>query len=203
MNKTETKIKQATIHYVLNWLNKKSEYEKQISKLNDEKDVDKAYIIANRYARNYIHLSKADEKEKFLKCVDELANKWVENGNKWIDEDFSNVEEVDKQQITNEVENESNQVTVETLGNSIVNESDNRFVEKIIESDVDIENKCKIRNVEEKNSLLLMKAFFENNLVKIKKEFLDKFNINKELIGYRDGSEVYYCEGINGVFEIF
>ena len=194
MNKISKETKQATIHYVLNWLNKNCEYEKQICKLSDEKDINKAYVISNRYARNYIHLGIADKKAKFLQCINELVNKCG-------DEDSPN-EVNESQNITNEVDNQSSQVTVETLGNDIVKESDKGFIEKINESDEDINNKCKLRNIEKENFLLLMKSFFENNIIKVKKDFLDRVDVEKKLIGYKDGSEVYYYEGLNGVFEI-
>ena len=202
MEPTSVKIKNATIRLVLNILSKDDSKKKFCEKLSGENDLDSAYKIANRYARNYIHHKVKEEKDKFIVKVEKLAEKWVANGNKWLEEDYADYGVIKENEITNCGTNETVIVTVETLGNAIVNESDETYIEKINESDKDIENKCANRKKEESYYELLMTALMNNNINKVKKEFIDKFNVKKELIGYKEDIEVYYCEGIKGVFQI-
>ena len=202
MNKTSEKIKQATIMFVLNYLSKDESKKKLCEKLSSKNDLDNAYDTANRYARDYIHHKIKEEKDKFLIEVEKLADKWVANGNKWIEEDYVTYEIIEENEVKDSGTSETEIVTVETLGNGIVNESDEAYIEKIEESDKDIENRCNDRKNDAIFSTLLMAALIDNNINKVKKEFLDRFNVKKELIGYKDGIEVYYCEGINGVFQI-
>jgi hypothetical protein len=202
MNKTAEQVKQATIMFVLNYLSKDDSKEKFCKKLSGEDDLDSAYKIANRYARKYIHHKVKEERDKFLSEVEKLADKWVANGNKWLEQDYSDYVVIEENAIANSGTSETEIVTVETLGNGIVNECDEAYIEKITESDNDIENRCNNRKKEEMFSTLLITAFIDNNINKVKREFLDRFNVKKELIGYKDGVEVYYCEGINGVFQI-
>lgn len=202
MEATCSEFKKATIRLVLNVLSKDDSKKKFCEKLSCEKDLGKAYIIANRYARNFIHHKVKEEKDKFILEVEKLADKLVANGNKWLEEEYGNYEVIKENEIKNSGTNETEIVTVESLGNAIVNESDETYIEKINESDKDIENKCANRKKEESYYELLMTALMNNNINKVKKEFIDKFNVKKELIGYKEDIEVYYCEGINGVFEI-
>ena len=202
MNKTSEKIKQATIMFVLNYLSKDESKKKLCEKLSSKNDLDNAYDTANRYARDYIHHKIKEEKDKFLIEVEKLADKWVANGNKWIEEDYVTYEIIEENEVKDSGTSETEIVTVETLGNGIVNESDEAYINKINESDKEIENRCNNRKNEAIFSTLLMTALIDNNINKVKKEFLDRFNVKKELIGYKEGIEVYYCEGINGVFQI-
>ena len=47
-----------------------------------------------------------------------------------------------------------------------------------------------------------MKLFFGETSYKIKKEFIDKLDIKKVLVGYKNGNEVYYSEEFNSLYEI-
>jgi hypothetical protein len=183
-------------------LSKDESKKKLCEKLRIKNDLDNAYDTANRYARDYIHHKIKEEKDKFLIEVGKLAKKWVANGNKWLEQDYSDYVVIEENAMANSGTSETEIVTVETLGNGIVNESNEEYIEKINESDSDIENSCNKRKKEAIFSTLLMTALIDNNINKVKKEFLDRFNVKKELIGYKDGIEVYYCEGINGVFQI-
>ena len=42
----------------------------------------------------------------------------------------------------------------------------------------------------------------EKGVNRFSKKFLDSIGVEKELVGFRDEVEVYYCKGVNGIFEI-
>ena len=48
----------------------------------------------------------------------------------------------------------------------------------------------------------LISSALERGVKKFKKEFLDSFGIEAKLIGEGDDIELYYCDDVNGVFEI-
>lgn len=189
MNRTETNFKNGVIKLVINKLNESGRKEKFIKKLESIEDVDKAYIVANRYARNHIHYCQKKKKEKFINEANKLSEIWVKNGNKWIDEE--SIEKIDDTEIVNNEVEEA----------KIINETDEEFIEKIKDSDKSIEVKSNVDS-NSKDSKILFKLLFENISVKVKKEFVDKLEIDKVLVGYKDGVEVYYSESVNEYFEM-
>ena len=85
--------------------------------------------------------------------------------------------------------------------NDIVGETDDKFISEIQKSDKSIDRRNLIRR--ETNSISqLMKVFFGETSFKIKREFIDKLDIDKVLVGYKNGNEVYYSEEFNSLYEI-
>lgn len=86
--------------------------------------------------------------------------------------------------------------------NDIVGETDDKFISEIQKSDKSIEIRNKLINREKDSISHLMKLFFGETSYKIKKEFIDKLDIKKILVGYKNGNEVYYSEEFNSLYEI-
>lgn len=189
MEKTKESTKVGVIREVINCLTEKGRSEKLIKNLENIEDVDKAYIVANRYARNYIHYGDKRKKLKFINEAKRLSEIWVKNGNKWIDEEI--IENIDEARKVNDKIEEA----------QIIDETDEVFVEKIMDSDNSIELKSKVKGISN-DSKLLFKLLFENISVSVKKEFIEKLDIDKVLVGYKDGVEVYYSESVNKFFEM-
>lgn len=189
MNRTELSTKVGVIREVINCLTEKGKSERLINKLESIKDVDKAYIVANRYARNYIHYGNKSKKLKFINDSNKLSEMWIKNGNKWIDEE------------TNEKKSDTEKVNSEIAKAQIIDETDEEFIEKIKDSDNRIETKSNVNDIS-KESEMIFKLLFEDISVKVKKEFVDKLDIDKVLVGYKDGVEVYYSKIVNGYFEM-
>ena len=72
MNKTKVSFKCGIIKEVINELKEKGGFEKLIRKLEGKKEVDKAYVTANRYARKYIHNGKKDKRDRFINNAKKL-----------------------------------------------------------------------------------------------------------------------------------
>ena len=47
----------------------------------------------------------------------------------------------------------------------------------------------------------IIKMAIEKGVNKFSKKFLDLIGIEKELVGFRDDVELYYCKGVNSIFE--
>lgn len=189
MNKTKESTKVGVIKEVINCLTEKGRSETLIKKLENIEDVDKAYIVANRYARNYIHYGDKRKKLKFINEANRLSEIWVKNGNKWIDEEIID-NTVDTKKVNDKIEEAK-----------IIDETDEVFIEKIMDSDNSIEMKSNVKSISN-DSNLLFKLLFENISVKVKKEFIEKLDIDKVLVGYKNGVEVYYCESVNKYYEM-
>ena len=182
MNKTKVSFKCGIIKEVINELKEKGGFEKLIRKLEGKKEVDKAYVTANRYARKYIHNGKKDKRDRFINNAKKLEEKWISNGNKWIEDDYKKVEMI---------------TVCDIKSNEIIKESDNEFIRKIEESEKGI-----IVKEKEKIDSMILKTIFGDIAIKLKKEFLEKIDIDKELICYKNGVEVYYSKSVNGLFEV-
>jgi hypothetical protein len=88
------------------------------------------------------------------------------------------------------------------VNNNIVNESDDEYIKKIEVAEKDILERQKLIEKEKFNQDILMKYLFGEIPLKIKNEFTDKLNIDKVLVGYKNGNEVLYCEKYNCIYEI-
>lgn len=86
--------------------------------------------------------------------------------------------------------------------NDIVGETDEKFISEICKCDNSIEVKRNDANSSKSNLSHLIKLFFGKTEFKIKREFINKLDIKKELIGYKNGNEVYYSEEFNSLYEI-
>lgn len=190
---TELWFKAGVCKAVVNNLKERGYKPQRREYLEGIKDVDKAYVIANRYIRNYIPLDDKKVKKEFWKEVNRLAKKCPMDCNKWLEiEEPKEVEEV----------------KVNEFDNVIVEESDELFVSKIEEADksnmcvqdsklVEVidENKCTL------DGILLIKMAIEKGVNKFSKKFLDLIGIEKEFVGFRDDVELYYCKSVNSIFE--
>lgn len=190
MEKTSLEFKEATIKYVLNELSKDDSKKNQFKKLSGENDLDSAYVIANRYARKYIHFKEKKKKDKFLKEVEKLSKVFVANGNKWVDK---NEEISDSQETKTEIH--QNEIISQ---NEIVKDSNEEFTDKIEMADKSISNQIsKIMNGE-----IMIKALINNDIIQLSKEFVEKLGIKTNLIGKKGDVELYYCDGFSVVFQI-
>jgi len=88
------------------------------------------------------------------------------------------------------------------VNNEIVNESDEEYIEKVEVAEKNISERQKLIEKEKFNQEILMKYLFGEIPLKIKSEFTDKLNIDKVLVGYKNGNEVLFCEKYNCIYEI-
>ena len=86
--------------------------------------------------------------------------------------------------------------------NDIVGETDDKFISEIQKSDKSIDRRNKLIKTEKDSISHLMRLFFGETSFKIKREFIDKLEIDKVLVGYKNGNEVYYSEEFNSLYEI-
>ena len=86
--------------------------------------------------------------------------------------------------------------------NDIVGETDDKFISEIQKSDKSIDRRRNLIKRETNSISQLMKVFFGETSFKIKREFIDKLDIDKVLVGYKNGNEVYYSEEFNSLYEI-
>ena len=190
---TELWFKAGVCKAVVNNLKERGYKPQRREYLESIKDVNSAYVIANRYIRKYISLTSKKEKNEFWKEVNRLAKKCPIDCNKWL--------EIDEEKVLEEV-------NVSEYDNVIIEESDEQFISKIEEADksnmlvydsksVEVidENKCSF------DGMSLFKMAIEKGVNKFSKKFLDLIGIEKELVGFRDDVELYYCKGVNSIFE--
>lgn len=86
--------------------------------------------------------------------------------------------------------------------NDIVGETDEKFISEIRKHDKSIDRRNKLIKMEKDSISRLMRLFFGETSFKIKREFIDKLDIDKVLVGYKNGNEVYYSEEFNSLYEI-
>lgn len=86
--------------------------------------------------------------------------------------------------------------------NDIVGETDDKFISEIQKHDKSIDRRNKLIKTEKDSISHLMRLFFGETSFKIKREFIDKLDIDKVLVGYKNGNEVYYSEEFNSLYEI-
>ena len=179
---------------VVNNLKERGIMPKQRKYLESVEDVDKAYIIANRYKRNYISLDDKKDRKEFSKQVSKYEKLYLEsNSSKWL---------IDGGIVT------TNEANEKTFDNVLVCESDELFVSKIEEADksvISIQDSELVEVIDESKCTLdgisLIKMAVEKGVNKFSKKFLDLIGIEKELVGFRDDVELYYCKGVNSIFE--
>ena len=86
--------------------------------------------------------------------------------------------------------------------NDIVGETDEQFTDKICKADKSINVNANVAQIEKKQLSHLKESLFNEIAIKIKKEFIDKLEIDKELFGYKNGNIVYYCKEYDCLYEI-
>lgn len=190
--KTDSWLKFGVVKAVVNNLKKEGKHPKELAYLESVENVDRAYVIANRYARNYIHLKDIKKKEDFLGFAKQLGIKWINNGNKWLDED----------DLIVEFKNDNKMNDLEVL--EVVNESNDEFIYAIQMADNSLNKSGSIEkkeNIEEKqkalNGVKIISMIIENNVLQLNKGFFNKLNVNGELIGKYKDNDLYFCEDLN------
>ena len=190
---TELWFKAGVCKAVVNNLKERGYKPQRREYLESIKDVDKAYVIANRYIRKYISFTSKKEKNKFWEEVDRLAMICPIDCNKWL--------ETDEAKILKEAK-------VSEYDNVIVEESDEQFISKIEEADDSnmlVSDSKLVEVIDESkggfDGMSLFKMAIEKGVNKFSKKFLDLIGIEKELVGFRDDVELYYCKGVNSIFE--
>lgn len=190
--KTDSWLKVGVCKAVVNNLKESGKHPKELAYLESVNDVDKAYVIANRYARNYIHLKDIKKKEDFLVVAKQLGINWMQNGNKWLDED-NNIVEIDKP------------FEIKDLNVlEIVNESDEEFLSKIEMADKSIIKNKEVESSKESkptqkllDGSAIIAMIFENKILRFDKSFMEKISLKKEFVGEYNGSDLYFCENLN------
>lgn len=197
---TELYYKHGVIKGVISYLRNNNEKIKRVEYLESIKDVNKAYIIANRYIRNYIHFEKKKDMNAFRYGLARLGEKWLKNGEKWLEEDSV---------VKIEPKTKGKKAECITSNIEITNESNEEFLRAITLSDNSIkrnnsEEDKKIEFVmsDENNGISLMKLAIENGVNKFNANFLDSIGIDKVLVGYKNDTALYYCKSVNGLFEV-
>lgn len=190
--KTDSWLKVGVCKAVVNNLKESGKHPKELAYLESINDVDKAYVIANRYARNYIHLKDIKKKEDFLDVAKQYGFKWVQNGNKWLDEDNNNVEKEKQLEIKD----------LNVL--ELVNESNKEFLSKIEMADKSIIKNKEVESSKESkptqkllDGSAIIAMIFENKILRFDKSFMEKISLKKEFVGEYNGSYLYFCENLN------
>ena len=190
--KTDSWLKVGVCKAVVNNLKESGKHPKELAYLESVNDVDKAYVIANRYARNYIHLKDIKKKEDFLDVAKQYGVKWVQNGNKWLDEDNNNVEKEKQLEIKD----------LNVL--ELVNESNEEFLSKIEMADKSIIKNKEVESSKESkptqkllDGSAIIAMIFENKILRFDKSFMEKISLKKEFIGEYNGSDLFFCENLN------
>ena len=190
--KTDSWLKVGVCKAVVNNLKESGKHPKELAYLESINDVDKAYVIANRYARNYIHLKDIKKKEDFLDVAKQYGFKWVQNGNKWLDEDNNNVEKEKQLEIKD----------LNVL--ELVNESNEEFLSKIEMADKSIIKNKEVESSKESkptqkllDGSAIIAMIFENKILRFDKSFMEKISLKKEFVGEYNGSYLYFCENLN------
>lgn len=179
---------------VVNNLKEKGIMPKQREYLESVEDVDKAYIIANRYKRKYISLDDKKDRKEFSKQVSKYEKLYLKsNRSKWL---------IDGGIVT------TNEANEKTFDNVLVCESDELFVSKIEEADksvISIQDSELVEVIDESKCTLdgisLIKMAVEKGVNKFSKKFLDLIGVEKEFVGFRDNVELYFCKSVNIIFE--
>ena len=158
-------------------------------------------VIKQNYIKNVINVLERSNKEREIKLIskqNDLTKKYKraqsfvrENKSIFTDEDLYKININQYQKNDNGLYN-----------NDIVGETDDEFIIEIQNSDKSIDKRDKSFKRKRDSMSNLMKLFFGETSYKIKKEFIDKLDIDKVLVGYKNGNEVYYSEEFNSLYEI-
>ena len=190
--KTDSWLKVGVCKAVVNNLKESGKHPKELAYLESVNDVDKAYVIANRYARNYIHLKDIKKKEDFLDVAKQYGVKWMQNGNKWLEEDNNNVEKEKQLEIKD----------LNVL--ELVNESNEEFLSKIEMADKSIIKNKEVESSKENkptqkllDGSAIIAMILENKIIRFDKSFMEKISLKKEFVGEYNGSDLYFCENLN------
>ena len=158
-------------------------------------------VIKQNYINNVINVLEKSNKEREIKLIskqNDLTKKY-KRAQSFVRENKSIFTDVDLYKISiNQYQKNDNGL----YNNDIIGESDDKFISEIQKSDKSINRREKLINREKDSISNLMRLFFGETSFKIKKEFIDKLDIDKVLVGYKNGNEVYYSEEFNSLYEI-
>lgn len=158
-------------------------------------------VIKQNYINNVINVLKKNNKEREIKLIskqNDLTKKY-KRAQSFVRENKSIFTDVDLYKISiNKYQKNDNGL----YNNDIIGEADDKFISEIQKSDKSINRREKLINREKDSISHLMRIFFGETSFKIKKEFIDKLDIDKVLVGYKNGNEVYYSEEFNSLYEI-
>lgn len=207
-NMTKESFKHGVIKAVLVNLEKRNIKPSRVEYLKSIKDVDKAYIIANRYIRTYLKFDNKKERLKFFKVANDLGDNWEKNGNKWLDDDKSNKKKKSNRSSNTDLKPLSSEQTNKVLC-ELVNESNDDFIHSIEIADKSIASQNSSKNdenlIENSNAscgISILKLAIDKGVDKISKEFLENAGIEKVLVGYKNDVALYFCNSVNGIFEV-
>lgn len=158
-------------------------------------------IIKQNYINNVINVLERSNKEREIKLIskqNDLTKKY-KRAQSFVRENKSIFTDVDLYKISiNQYQKNDNGL----YNNDIVGETDEKFISEIQKHDKSIDRRRNLIKKETNSISQLMKVFFGETSFKIKREFIDKLDIDKVLVGYKNGNEVYYSEEFNSLYEI-
>lgn len=158
-------------------------------------------VIKQNYINNVINVLERSNKEREIKLIskqNDLTKKY-KRAQSFVRENKSIFTDVDLYKISiNQYQKNDNGL----YNNDIVGETDEKFISEIQKHDKSIDRRRNLIKRETNSISQLMKVFFGETSFKIKREFIDKLDIDKVLVGYKNGNEVYYSEEFNSLYEI-
>ena len=158
-------------------------------------------IEKKSFINNVIGILERSEKHNEIRLIKKQSDltKMYKRAQSFVRENRQIFEGVDLYK-TDEIRFEKNDKGL--YDNDIVGETDEKFISEIYKCDNSIEVKRNDADRGKSNLSHLIKLFFGKTEFKIKREFINKLDIKKELIGYKNGNEVYYSEEFNSLYEI-
>lgn len=153
------------------------------------------------FINNVISILEKNEKEREIKLIKKQSDltKKYKRAQSFVRENKSIFDGEDLYK-SNDIFLEKNDNGL--YDNDIVGETDEKFISEIRKHDKSIDRRKKLIKMEKDSISRLMRLFFGETSFKIKREFIDKLDIDKVLVGYKNGNEVYYSEEFNSLYEI-
>lgn len=207
---TEKSFKHGTVNYLIKVMKEKEIKPKRIEYLESIKDIDKAYVIANRYIRNYINNDNRINMEKFKNEIILYSDEWKKHDGEY--DDYEEVIEVkeEPQKRNRIIINPLDSKTINKYTYELIKETNKEFFNSIKQSDNSIfeanktnESTHKTDKIQETFDISLIKLAIEKGVNRFNREFLEKCGFKGVLVGYKDNIALYYCENINSILEIF
>lgn len=182
--KTEEFEKLGVIENVKQHLVKLSNHKKQLEKLETENDLNKAYVIALRYGRNYIHYDDKEKRNEFFK-----ESYWL--GRKLIRINEKEIMKEDIEELCSAPLEENGVLT------------NDEFIREIEVIDEEIENRTSEGlGKEHGGTSEIFKMALESGITQFYDSYINTINVKSMAIGVKNGNPVYYVSDFNKFIEI-
>ena len=182
--KTEVFEKMGVIQNVKNALVNIPKHKKKLDKLNNESDINKAYVIALRYGRNYIHNDVKEKREEFFKESFWLGRKLIREKEMEVSNDELEVLCAASLEDTGELTNDE-------------------FIREIEQVDAEIENRTSEGLCNESDEASeIFKMALESGITQFYDSYINTINVKPMVIGVKDGNLVYYVSDFKKFIEV-